>query len=210
MDERVGFALVASRTSINALLVRPLVQALAGKPRALEDFFGATDLSLARVLDPEVRVTPTQFCVAWAEAIRLTGDPTLALRIAESTPQGAFGIVEYVCRSAPTLREALTQWIRYLGILDDAVEVALVGLDGAAALRVTVESEAPAPASHELCFALVVQHARTSLAVPCRVKAVHFTHPPRGDLARYRAFFDAEVHFRSAHTERRMRSLACR
>ena len=91
-------------------------------------------------------------------------DPTLPLRIAEATPAGAFGIVEYVCRSAPTLCDALSQWCRYLRILDDAVEVGLVDTLRAAGLApVITESEAPAPAAHELCFALVARHARAML-----------------------------------------------
>jgi hypothetical protein len=106
-----------------------------------------------------------QLCVAWAAAIRLTDDPNLALRIADATPPGAFGIVEYICRSAPTLRDALTQWCRSLRLLDDAVRVGLVDVDAGVALRVLIESEAPAPASHELCFALVVRHARAMVGV---------------------------------------------
>ena len=127
---------MATRASISVVLVRPLQAALAPVPGALASFFGATDLTPERVADGDARVSPAQFCVAWAEALRLAGDPALALAIADATPPGAFGIVEYVCRSAPTLREALAQWVRYLGLLDDAVEVALVDLGADVSLRV--------------------------------------------------------------------------
>ncbi len=194
---------MGSRASISTVLVRPLALALAPSPAALAGFFAATDLTPEMVADAEARVSPAQFCVAWAEAIRASADPTLALRIAEATPPGAFGIVEYVCRSAPTLRAALTQWVRYLGILDDAVEVALVSVgDGHTALRVVVESEAPAPASHELCFALVVQNARALLVRGFTVAEVRFTHAATdAQRERHRAFFAAPVRFRARHTE---------
>ena len=190
------------RASISVVLLRPLAMALLPIAGAIEAFYRATDLTAEVLADTEARVTPAQFCVAWAEAERASGSPALALDIAESMPAGAFGVVEYVCRSAPTLGEALRQWVRYLGILDDAVEVALVDSEDGRALRVVRESEAPAPASHELCFALVVRHARASISTAVRVEAVRFTHRPRArDEGVYRAFFGADVRFGAPHTE---------
>jgi AraC-like DNA-binding protein len=133
--------------------------------------------------------------------VRLTGDPGLALRIASSLPLGAFGIVEYVCRSAPDLGEAIQQWIRYLNLLDDAVVVGLVEEGDRASLRVLVESEAPAPASHELCFALLVMRARELSSVPFRPLAVHFTHRATGDAHAFEEWFEVPVRFGAPHTE---------
>lgn len=179
--------------SISTALVRPLVAAL--EPRGLAELFAKADLTKEIALDPEARVSPAQFCVAWAEALRLSGDPALALAIAKATPPGAFGIVEYVCRSQKTLKGALEQWCRYLAILDDAVEVRLEG----ASLRVVRESEAPAPASHELCFALVFLRAR-ELAKGVTVAEVRYTHRS-SEAERHRAFFGAPVVFGARHTE---------
>ena len=193
---------MASTAKISAVLVQPLAMALASIDGALDALWRATDLTPQMIADPEARVSPAQFCVAWAEAARLAKDPALALRIADMMPQGAFGIVEYVCRSAPTLREALSQWVRYLGILDDAVEVALVDAPEGLALRVVVESEAPAPASHELCFALVLSNARRMTNRKLEPVAVRFSHPlPSGQAARYRAFFGTKVEFGAKRTE---------
>jgi AraC-like DNA-binding protein len=179
--------------SISVVLVRPLAAALGSAQ--LDAFWGATDLTPQLIADDDARITPAQFCVAWAELIRLTGNPQIALALAAALPAGAFGIVEYVCRSAPTVGAALRQWVRYLNLLDDAVVVALVEDGDRACLRVEVESEAPAPASHELCFALVAQHARRLSAQPLRISAVELTHRCAGDAAAYRAWFDAPVTF---------------
>jgi AraC-like DNA-binding protein len=172
-------------------------------PKALETFYSSSDLTPQMLADAEARVSPAQFCVAWAETIRLSGDPALALRIAETTPVGAFGIVEYVCRAAPTFRAALEQWVRYLGLLDDSVEVGLVEAKPHVALRVLMESEAPAPASHELCFALVALHAKNMLQGRFRLAEVRFTHRATDPtlLPRYEAFFESKVRFGAAHTE---------
>jgi AraC-like DNA-binding protein len=193
---------VASEATISAVLVRPLVVALLSIEGATDAFWRATDLTPEIVADDEARVSPAQFCVAWAEALRLSKDRALALSIAEALPLGAFGVVEYVCRSAPTVREALVQWVRYLGILDDAVEVGLVDLGGDAALRVITESEAPAPASHELCFALIVRHAKSMAPNGFEVVEVRFDHRVPDSLTpRYRAVFGAPVRFGAERTE---------
>jgi AraC-like DNA-binding protein len=177
--------------------------ALAGAPEALEAFWAATDVTPEMLADGDARVSPAQFCVAWAEALRLSRDPALALTIARATPPGAFGIVEYVCRSLPTLGDALSQWCRYLRILDDAVEVGLVeaGRKGIA-VRVITESEAPAPASHELCFALLERRARELVGRAPGVVEVSFAHTSKGpDVARYKEAFGVPVRFGATHTE---------
>ena len=191
-----------SSASVSTVLVRPLVAALAALPGGLDRFWRATDLTPEMVADADARISPAQFCVAWSEATRLTGDPALALRIAEATPAGAFGVVEYVCRSAATLGDALRQWVRYLGILDDSVEVGLVDLPSGKALRVIAESEAPAPGAHELCFALVVLHARRMTAGRFHSASARFTHrAPEPHASRYRALFGNDVHFARSRTE---------
>ncbi len=178
--------------SVSVVLVRPVVMALGSAH--LATFWAATDLTPEQVADDDLRISPAQFCVAWGELMRLT-KPDIALAIADALPPGAFGIVEYVCRSAPTVREALLQWVRYLNLLDDAVVVGLVVEGDRAYLRVLVESEAPAPGAHELCFALVAQRIRQLSAVPFRIGGVDFTHRTAGDPAGYRAWFDAPVQF---------------
>ncbi|MCB9592298.1 MAG: AraC family transcriptional regulator [Sandaracinaceae bacterium] len=185
--------------TISTVLLAPVVAALPEASRAA--FFRATDTTPDAVRDPEQRVSAAQFCVAWSELVRWTGDPTIALRIAEATPVGAFGVVEYLCRCQPTLGDALRAWVRYLNILDDAVVVGLVEEGDAAAVRVLVESEAPAPASHELCFALLVRQAKEITSGDASPIAVELTHEARVDPARYARWFGAPVRFGSAETQ---------
>lgn len=193
---------VGARASISVVLVRPLAATLTAEPKALAAFYASTDLTPQILADAEARVTPAQFCVAWAETIRQSGDPLLALHLAETLPLGAFGVVEYACRAAPTVRAAFRQWVRYLGILDDAVEVGLVDAGPYGALRVVMESEAPAPASHELCFALVARHTKSIVPDEFRVAEVRFGHlATAAHRDAYRAFFDCEVTFGHEQTE---------
>jgi len=185
--------------SVSVVLVRPLAAAVGSA--GLEALCGAADLTPQMLADDDARISAPQFCVAWAEALRLTGNRTLPLALAAATPPGAFGIVEYVCRSAPTLGEALRRWVRYLNLLDDAVTVGLATEGDRAFLRVERESEAPAPASHELCWALVARYARELVTRPFRVLAVELAHRAPDDVAPYRAWFDAPVTFDAPITQ---------
>lgn len=185
--------------TVSVLLVRPV--ALAVGSERLDAFWRACDLTPEILSDGDARISAAQFCVAWAEGMRLAGDRQLALKIAAATPPGAFGIVEYVCKSAPTLGEALRQWVRYLNLLDDSVEVGVVIEGDRACLRVLRESEAPAPPSHELCYALVHRYAKELSTKPFRPLAVELSHPEPPDLAPYRAWFDAPIVFGAEHTQ---------
>jgi AraC-like DNA-binding protein len=195
---------VPGRATISTILLRPLAGALQASPQALAGFYAAADVTEQMLADADARVSPAQFCVAWAEAVRLRQDAGLGLSLAETMPPGAFGVVEYVCRSAATLGAALAYWVRYLRILDDAVEVAIVEEGDQAAVRVVTESDAPAPASHELCFAVMVRNARFLLlgGTPFRVTEVRYTHrADEAHRARHRAFFEAPVVFGARTTE---------
>ena len=85
------------KPSVSTLLLRPVLAALPETEHAR--FFGATDLTPEQVADADARVSAPQFCVAWAELTRAAGSQ-VALAMAEAAPVGAFGVVEYVCRSA--------------------------------------------------------------------------------------------------------------
>lgn len=103
--------------------------------------------------------------------------------------------------ASSTVGDALRQWVRYLNLLDDAVLVTLELGDEHVYLQVKKESEAPAPAAHELCFALVALRMRQLAAAPFRVTAVELSHPAPADPAIYRAWFDAPVKFGAARTQ---------
>jgi len=185
--------------SVSVVLVRPLAAAIGAA--SLDAFWGATGLTPQLLADDDARISAPQLCVAWAEALRLTGNRLLPIQIAAALPPGAFGIVEYVCRAAPTLGEALRRWVRYLNLLDDAVEVGLEIEEDRAFLRLERESEAPAPASHELCWALVARYARELPAVPFRPIAVELAHHAPDDVAPFRAWFEAPVVFGAERTQ---------
>jgi len=183
--------------TVSVLLLRPVVAAVDAAVGAAElDAFRATaGLPAQLAADDDARVAAPQLGAAWAEALRLTGDRQLPLRIAAGAPAGAFGLVEHVCRAAPTLGEALRQWVRYLNLLDDTAGVRLEVEEDRALLGVEREREVPAPAADELYLALTARFARELSAEPSRPIAVELAHPGPDDAAPFAAWFEAPVAF---------------
>jgi AraC-like DNA-binding protein len=181
--------------SVSVLLVRPVVAAVGAAGPGQDALWAATGLTAQLVADDDARISAAQHAAVWAEALRLTGDRLLPLRVADAAAPGAFGLAEHVCRAAPTLGEALRQWVRYLNLLDDTVAVSLEVEEDRAILLVEGEGEAPAPAAHELRWALTARYARELAAVPFRPLAVELAHPGPEDDAPFRAWFEAPVAF---------------
>jgi len=179
--------------SVSVLLVRPVVAVVGAA--GLDALWAATGLTAQLVADDDARITAAQRAAVWAEALRLTGDRLLPLRVAAAAPVGAFGLGEHVCRAAPTLGEALRQWVRYLNLLDDTVEVGLEVEEDRALLLLERESEAPAPAAHELRWAIIARYARELATAPFRPLAVELAHPAPEDAAPFQAWFEAPVAF---------------
>ena len=190
---------MGSTPSVSTLLVQPLVHALASPP-ARDALLVAADLTPELLADPDARVSPAQFRAAWGEGVRLSREPRLALAIAASLPSGALGIVEYVCRSAPTVGDALAQWVRYLNLLNDAVKVGLVEDGDQACVRVLEESDFPVPPSHELCWALLAKRTAEFTGASVRVRTVEFTHRV-ADGEPYERWFAAPVRFGASMTQ---------
>lgn len=64
------------------------------------------------------------------EAERVTSDPFLGLHVAVDYRRGAYGVMEFACRSAPTLRDALLRIVRFSKLMNDHVEVTFEEKDG--------------------------------------------------------------------------------
>ena len=184
--------------TVSTILLRPIVFALrTAHPGAMADFERATGLSAETVVDIDARIEADQLRIAWREAIRITGDPLLPLRLATALPPGTLGIVEYLVRFAPTVGEAIAIGLRYMNILGDVAQAELV--DGETRDERVLRVIADSPVPHEACFAVVVGQARL-LAGGLRPLAVDFTHHPGGDIAAYERFFGAPVRFGAPQT----------
>jgi AraC-like DNA-binding protein len=110
-----------------------------------------------------------------AEAV---SDPNFGVATAAWAPRGSFGLVEYVCRSAATLGNALEQLARYHTLFGDPARVRFDSGPGYRCLSYELVGEPLCWGRHlnECCFALLCRIAREVSGGICIPKRVWFAH----------------------------------
>src|SRR5689334_5807552 len=87
--------------------------------------------------DPDARISLAIEERLWDEAARRTGDDAFGLHAAERVQPGAFHVLDYAVRTAPTLRASLERLVRYNGLVHDVAVFTLADRDGVTRLEHT-------------------------------------------------------------------------
>jgi AraC-like DNA-binding protein len=111
-------------------------------------------------------------------------DPFLGVHIAQRIRRGAYGLLEFSCRSAPTLGEALRRIVRYISLTNELVEVTLAeGREAVVEQQIRGQPLCVGRHGNEFFIAMLLTQARQlsgSRIVPLRV---WFAHPAPRDLS---------------------------
>ena len=97
-----------------------LVREAGGDVAALRQAFALPD-DVEKVA--EVILPLDQLDAFLAAAAAASGIAAFGLRLAERFPRGGYGVLEYACRTAPTVRAALERLVRYMRLLNEVVTV---------------------------------------------------------------------------------------
>lgn len=167
--------------AIGALIVQ-VAESRGAAPGALQKLTG---FDPARANDPDARIPLALETALWDGAAELTGDKAFGVHAATHVRQGAFGVMDYAVRTAPTLRIAFERLVRYNRLVHDAAVFALVAAGARAriehAFRVgAVQSRHAA----EFTIAAVLTVGAQITASPIVARAVEFRHAAPGDNAR--------------------------
>lgn len=131
----------------------------------------------------------------WQAAFKQFGRGTLGLHIGVAIPQGT--LLEYVAAASPTLRGALDQIARYIGLATRNVHWVVVGkeADGLSTFeeRPTSGSVAIPPALSEMGLAITTSRLRAWFERG--PQEVWFKHAPQGPLAEYQEVLGCPVRF---------------
>jgi AraC-like DNA-binding protein len=117
-----GVADIQMSARIGAMVVRAAT--LRGASGAAIRARTGFEPALAR--DPDARITLATETALWMAAIELTGDPAIGLHAAETLEPGAFDVIEWAIRTAPTVRTALERLARYNRIEHDAAVFTII------------------------------------------------------------------------------------
>jgi AraC-like DNA-binding protein len=109
-------------------------------------------------------------------------DPMLGVHIAQSIPRGAYGLLEFACRSAPTVGAALERIVRYISLLNELVEVTVDG--GVVEQRIVGQPLCVGRHGNEFFVAMLLMQARQLTGSNLmRPHKVWLAHPRPRDIA---------------------------
>jgi len=128
-----------------------------------------------------------------------TGDERIGLRLGARTPFGAFGIVDYLCGSAGTLREVVTEMMALAPLANEPMRWELTEHEAYAVLALRArDTEALHPVFVDFRLAHLHSVARRLLREPqVTASEVHFPYAasPLGSLAYRICFGEARLRF---------------
>lgn len=172
---------------LNSVLAARLFQLLASRepdPKAAAERFGLPEDAAQRRELLVTRQTLQQLADA---AIAQTGDPDLGINLGKSIDRGAYGLVEFVARSARTLREALLGMIRYQRLTGAGARYSYSEERGVAVLEHRGFPEVRVANEHALVVALGLGYQLTGKRWTAH--RAWFSHERPQSLALIEAFF---------------------
>jgi AraC-like DNA-binding protein len=187
--------------TVSNLIVAQKVAAMAALGLDTRRILSMTRITVQRLADPRGRI-PTEECIPlWTAAVRVSGDPAIALRVGAVLEAGALGSYEYMLRNSGTVRQTVERADRFMRLMDDMARISLLEFEGKAVLRaLRTGGHRYPPHDIECWFSALFAFARKEIPAlyPC---AVHFAHAAFGDPSRYEEHFGCPVTFGAPHNE---------
>ena len=177
------------RTTVVAPILRRLGELghdAAALARALEPPEGAAT-------EPELVLPLESLEALWERAAALTGDACFGLNLAANFPRGTYGLVEFIARNSPTVRDGLARIARYAGLMNDRVEVRFTERAGLGRFEHRVANRPHGYGRHgnEFFVPAVLFQARLISGEALMPRRVWFAHPQPKDLSLHRELLGA-------------------
>jgi len=139
---------------------------------------GAAGFDPKLAADPDARIPLDVEQNLWREAAARAGDEAFGLHAAELVQPGAFDVLDYALRTAPTLRQSLERLVRYNRLVHDIAVWSLVPSNESLRIEHTFRIAGLAQERHsaEFTIAGVVTVGAQIAGAPVRPRAVGFRH----------------------------------
>lgn len=174
-----------------------IVHAAAGRGADAKALCAEVGFDLALAQDPDARIPFALEEALWSAAARASGDDAFGLHAAEAIQPGAFDVLDYAVRTAPTLGAALARLVRYNRIVHDAATFTVVPRGELVRIEhgFRFGSEVQGRHSAEFTLASLVAISSQIAEQPIRPRAVEFRHGLPGDRSEHRRVFGLEPRF---------------
>jgi len=159
-----------------------------------------TGILLSQLDHPESRLTFQQELSFYRNALQLTGDPLIGLKLGEPFIPQRYGLFGYALLSAPTLRRAMNLAVNFGQLTFSFFSFEFGERDGRAwfAMKDPPPIE---PALHDVYLdrdmAAAVVDFGAIMGQPFPLQAIHLAHDGHGRQADYCDYFGCEVRFSS-------------
>jgi AraC-like DNA-binding protein len=171
-------AAIEMSARIGAMIVN--AAAAAGVP--LTELRAATGFDPAVAGDPDARISLQLEERLWLEAARRSGDDDIGLHAAEGLRPGAFDVIDYAIRTAPTLRASLQRLARYNRLEHDVAVFTIIDRGPVTRIEHAFRVAGAVQSRHsaEFTMAAIIVVSGQLLGESVRARAVEFRHaaPP--------------------------------
>lgn len=154
-----------------------------------------------KLRDPDALVEYESLIRLWEVMLARFPDRPLGLEYAGFVSPATLGVLGYACRHCRDLGQAIALYARYCRIADPKLTLTIERSDEVA--RIAFKHEPRVEAMAEPLEMMLAATAFTARRMNPDAPAPHevcFRHPRRHDEARYRAVFEAPVHFEAEWT----------
>jgi len=184
-----------SEATLSIRLMWPFARLIDKDPRGFKALETA-GIELADLGNPEARVPHTAVVRALEEAVAVFDDPTMGLRAGQLAEQGDYDVLEYAAREAPSFGEAMTVMARYMKIMHEAIDVALIVEGEHAIWRVrTTDGVRQPPAINDNIVSAACAFSRRNVSVYVPPVEVHLIHPKPSYAADYEKILETKARF---------------
>lgn len=178
------------RTSVVAAILSRVAESGADARALAEEL----ELPPGADTEPELVLELTALERLYTRAAELTKDPDFGLHLAANFPRGTYGLVEFIARNSPTLRDGFQRIVRYASIMNDRVKVTFTERGGAARLEhhVIGRRQGYGRQGNEFFVPSVLMQARLLAGEPLSPARVWFAHPEPDNLSEHVALLGTE------------------
>jgi AraC-like DNA-binding protein len=151
--------------------------------------------------DPHARLPVEMILRLWEAAVRVSGDPSIGLRVGEQVHSGAFGSFEYLLRNSETVQKLLVRAAEFMRLIDDSCLLEVSEHEGTATLRVTRTDGYFHPQAEVECFFAACRALQQREWPGAAISAVTFTERCPTEVATYVRYFGCGVRFEREHNQ---------
>jgi AraC-like DNA-binding protein len=140
----------------------------------------------ATAIDEDVTVVDIKTLHAFFDAAeRVTGDVWLGLNVSARMARGQHGLLEFIARSASTVRDALAAIARHSALLNDVIVTTFAVEKDLGIFKETIPGVPQCVGRHgnEYFVAAMIHYLRHGTSAPCIPERVWLAHAPPSDVS---------------------------